>query len=79
MTYSQREIFKISNEDEFADLSLRIFRYQAENNPVYSEYIQRLKIVPSDVGTITEIPFLPIGFFRKHVVVSGRRDPSLIF
>jgi phenylacetate-coenzyme A ligase PaaK-like adenylate-forming protein len=57
---------------DFEEMALDIFRLQATNNPVYGEYLKARKIRPSDIKQIDEIPFLPIGFFKTHPVVSGQ-------
>jgi len=76
---STERIFDISNEQEFEVLALEIFRYQSHANPVYSEYIKLLGISPGSVNKIDEIPFLPVGFFRDHKVISGGAKPEIVF
>jgi hypothetical protein len=76
---SADRIFSVLGEKEFNDLALEIFNYQARENPVYAEYIGLLGIDPQSVSSIMEIPFLPIGFFREHMVVSGNAEPGLVF
>ncbi|QRR01089.1 LuxE/PaaK family acyltransferase [Dyadobacter sandarakinus] len=56
---------------EFDVLALDIFRYQARFNPLYSEYVQHLGINPETVGKLTQIPFLPIQFFKSHEIRTG--------
>ncbi len=68
-----KDIFNIKTESEFNDFALKIFRFQAENNSVYNEFISHLKINPSDVKKIEEIPFLPIQFFKTHQIITGNR------
>ncbi|NOU60846.1 acyl transferase [Marinifilum caeruleilacunae] len=72
----QDKIFSISNEEEFERVALEIFRYQAENNAVYREYLQHLKKDVNQVKQIIDIPFLPIEFFKSRKVVSGN-DPAV--
>jgi phenylacetate-coenzyme A ligase PaaK-like adenylate-forming protein len=68
------------NPSDFELLALRIFQYQAKNNPVYKEYISHLPIQPDQVTKLTEIPFLPIQFFKHHVIRSGNPpEPTVIF
>jgi len=73
------QIFNIRTELEFNDLSLSIFNYQAENNTVYRDYILRLGVKPSDICSVSDIPFLPVEFFRNHRIITGNRDPVTIF
>lgn len=55
----------------FDALALEIFRYQAQHNPVYSEYLAILGRQPAAVKTMREIPFLPIRFFKTHRIAAG--------
>jgi phenylacetate-coenzyme A ligase PaaK-like adenylate-forming protein len=59
---------------DFDETALDLFRFQAETNPVYREYLKARKIRPSQIRQIEEIPFLPIGFFKTHPVVCGPLD-----
>ncbi|UOQ67769.1 acyl transferase [Hymenobacter volaticus] len=61
----------------FSDVSavaLRLFRYQAEHCPPYRAYLNALGCKPTKVERITDIPFLPIEFFKTHDV---RTDPEV--
>jgi phenylacetate-coenzyme A ligase PaaK-like adenylate-forming protein len=76
--YIQR-IFSIRSEDEFTELALEAFRYQAEQNPVYAEFVRLLNIVPGSVRSIDKIPFLPIELFKSHRILTGTQNASLCF
>ncbi len=67
-------IFSIRNEEEFKQKALEVFQYQAKNIPVYKEYIDHLGLKPSHIQHIEAIPFLPIEFFKKHIISD---QPSL--
>lgn len=54
--------------NSFEDLSLDIFQFQYQHNKVYRQYVDLLKIDPGSVLHIRQIPFLPIEFFKSHVV-----------
>ncbi|MDM8161236.1 acyl transferase [Labilibaculum sp. K2S] len=75
----EEEIFAITNENDFEKTALRIFQYQATNNIVYKEYLKHLKFDISTVKTLTQIPFLPIDFFKSHKVVSTTKKEQAIF
>ncbi|MCF0054327.1 acyl transferase [Dyadobacter sp. CY356] len=65
---------------DFESLALQIFKYQAENNPVYKEYISHLHFKTDEVSRLTEIPFLPIQFFKHHLIKTGNPPkPTVIF
>ncbi len=72
-------IFKVGSENEFNSLALEIFKFQAEKNPVYKEYINYLGIDPYDIDDIQKIPFLPIRFFKTHKVFIGEGTPAITF
>jgi phenylacetate-coenzyme A ligase PaaK-like adenylate-forming protein len=72
-------IFNIKSAGEFTDIALEVFRYQASANPVYREFIECLAIDPLKVENLTQIPFLPVGMFRNHRVISGNREAVLSF
>ncbi len=59
-------IFSIQNDQEFETWALKIFEFQYENTLVYREYCDLLKIEKPKV--LTDIPFLPISFFKSHSV-----------
>lgn len=64
-------IFNINSGNEFEQMALAVFRFQATNNPVYFQYLNALKILPEKVNSIQEIPFLPIEFFKTHTVITN--------
>src|SRR5690606_24768821 len=63
------KLFSISNEAEFNEAALDIFRLQAEKCAVYKEYINILNINAYEVKDVYNIPFLPIEFFKSHDVI----------
>jgi phenylacetate-coenzyme A ligase PaaK-like adenylate-forming protein len=65
------DIFNISTESEFEAMALKIFKFQFENNTVYRSFCDLLYVHPSDVKTITDIPFLPIQLFKSHQIISN--------
>lgn len=64
--------------DQFTSLALKIFRYQATYNPLYNQYISHRKIDVNRVERLTEIPFLPIQFFKNHVIRTGAPGPPSV-
>jgi phenylacetate-coenzyme A ligase PaaK-like adenylate-forming protein len=65
------DIFTISSQKQFEKTALKVFRFQYENNLVYQEFCDLLKINPQKVKSLHQIPFLPIQFFKTHAVVSN--------
>lgn len=72
-------IFKISNDQEFEEISLQVFAFQYTNNKVYREFCDLLKQNPQNTSSIEEIPFLPIEFFKKRSVVCENQEPEITF
>ena len=66
-------------DSDFEKLALDLFHFQYENNEVYQQYTDALKINPQTVDDIGKIPFLPIRFFKSHVVASTHFEPSIVF
>ena len=58
-------------EADFDALALDVFRFQAENNPLYQQYIQLSGVSPEKITHWTEVPFLPIELFKSHQVLTG--------
>jgi phenylacetate-coenzyme A ligase PaaK-like adenylate-forming protein len=63
----------------FEKLALDLFHFQYENNEVYEQYTNALRIEPGSVQTIDQIPFLPIRFFKSHRIQTTIFDPSIVF
>lgn len=65
------DIFSIRSQKEFEKITLKVFRHQFDNNKVYQDFCLLLKKDKSNVKTITDIPFLPIQFFKSHEILSS--------
>jgi len=57
--------------DQFEDFALELFHFQANSNAIYQAYLNARRINPSYIKEITDIPFLPIRFFKEKDVVCG--------
>ena len=71
---SDQDIFTISSQKQFEKIALKVFRFQYENNLVYQEFCNFLKIDKQSVKTLQQIPFLPIQFFKNHNVISNTNE-----
>ena len=76
---SRDNIFQIKDMSGFLEKSLDIFRYQADKNPVYREFVSKPGIINNPVDTLTGIPFLPVEFFRNFRVFTGTRPHEIVF
>lgn len=74
-----QDIFTISTQKQFEKTALKVFRYQYENNKVYREFCNFLKTDKQSVKSLTQIPFLPIQFFKTHAVVSNENPVQETF
>lgn len=76
---SKEEIFQINSKKEFEKISLKVFRHQYDHNLVYQQFCNLLHKDKSNVKTLTEIPFLPIQFFKSHRVLSSTSSVQQTF
>lgn len=74
-----QNIFNIQTEEDFLNVALETFRFQAKNNIIYKEFIRLLNITVSDVKRLEQIPFLPIQFFKTHKIISTNASVKEIF
>jgi len=56
---------------QFDALALTVFRYQATQNSTYQAYLNALGVEPAHIQRLDEVPFMPIGFFKQHQIVSA--------
>ncbi|MDR1973205.1 MAG: acyltransferase [Bacteroidales bacterium] len=63
------DIFDISDEKKFNTAALELYRLHSEKNPVYREYIALMGVFGNEVEHYSQIPFLPIDFFRTRKVL----------
>jgi Acyl-protein synthetase, LuxE len=74
----QKRIFAASPIN-FNGLALELFNYQYQNNTLYRQYCDALKINTIEVDSIKKIPFLPISFFKTHPVKTTEFETENIF
>lgn len=75
----RNRIINIKDQD-FKELTMDIFRYQAVFNPIYKLYLAHLKVNIEKINQIQKIPFLPIQFFKTQNVISGQfKNTPIIF
>ncbi len=68
------------NAVAFEKAALDIFHYQYHNNDIYHKYCNALHINTNAVNRLTDIPFLPVSFFKTHVVKTGQwANDALLF
>lgn len=68
-----------SNDHAFAEIALRLFRFQTSNNPLYKQYLTNIGVGAKDVTSLHDIPFLPITLFTSHPVRSGNWKEEITY
>ena len=74
----EKRVFAAS-ADNFTEIALELFNYQYRNNEVYRQYCHALKIHAEHIDSIEKIPFLPISFFKSHIIKTTEFDTDIIF
>ncbi len=75
----QDTIYNIKTEQDFWEAALKIFNYQLENNRLYKEFATLLGKESVQPGSVNEIPYLPVEFFRNHKIVTGEKPVEMVF
>lgn len=73
------DIFSITTAKQFEKIALKTFRFQYENNLVYKQFCDLIKTNPQEIKNLSQIPFLPISFFKTHQVISNKNPIQEIF
>lgn len=68
------KIFLIDNDAAFNALCLTAFQYQYNKIEVYRQFVDSIQINPKSIAHYSEIPFLPISFFKTHRLISGKEQ-----
>lgn len=68
-----------STPETFEKTALQVFRYQAVHNPIYAQFLSYLNVNITQINALLSIPFMPIGFFKQHTVLSGSVIPQTTF
>jgi len=78
-TAFKHSIFNLQSPFEFNETALSLFRYQYRNNDIYKRFVDALGVSESQVYHPEYIPFLPVGFFKTHKVITGDFPEEVIF
>ncbi|MFD2874015.1 acyl transferase [Mucilaginibacter ximonensis] len=79
MKPGKQQVFSIDNDAAFNEIALQTFRYQAKNCRVYADFIAGLGIDTERINAVTQIPFLPIEFFKGHHILSSADAAQVTF
>lgn len=69
--FKVEDIFQINSKKEFQRITMKVYRFQYENNPVYKQFCDLLMHTPETVKNTLDIPFLPIEFFKTKTILSS--------
>lgn len=75
----EKQIFKINTLDEFNNLCLELFNFQYEHIAIYQQFVDALSIDRTLIKSYTEIPFLPIQFFKEHKLINSNSAEEIVF
>lgn len=65
--------------DDFDALALEVFRFQSTNNTIYRSYLDLLQTDRAKIGHVSQIPHLPIEFFKYFEVKSTEYLSQQVF
>ncbi|MBD0405200.1 acyl transferase [Flammeovirga sp. EKP202] len=75
----KKKIFTIKNERDFENAAIDAFHFQAKENPIYAEYLSHLNVSYNKIHKISEIPFMPIEFFKTQKVLCSNSTTERVF
>ncbi len=78
LPFPSAEVFDRAASD-FSKTALEIFRFQFDNNSIYKQFATSLGKTPDKVHSVSQIPFLPVEFFKSHEIYCGTEVPEIIF
>ena len=73
------KVFDIKSEEDFKKICFEIFKYQVDYNPIYSAYCEII-LKGKNPNKLTDIPFLPISFFKEEqIICKGQKIEEIFF
>jgi len=75
----KQSVFSIQSEQDFNETAIRAFYFQYNEIPLYRKWVDYLKIDPSNVKELHQIPFLPIRFFKEHKILRANTKAEIVF
>lgn len=81
LTLKDRIFTETVSEGGFERIALEVFRFQASDCEPYRRYIDLLGIDPVTVTETKDIPYLPVEFFKSHMIYGAPMDqePEIVF
>ncbi len=80
MSFSEAyDCFTIDSEDAFNKHAISLFNFQANEIPIYRDFLNALNIDKAAIIHWKNIPCLPISFFKTHRVIANDKSSEIIF
>ncbi len=76
--WSQR-IVEINSESTFNKMAIEAFHFQYNAIKIYRTYCESIGCKPDSIAHYTQIPFLPISFFKTHTVLGDNLAVDTVF
>jgi hypothetical protein len=74
-----KPLFLNYSEENFNNRAIDVFRFQVTHNPVYASFVKGLRKDPELVTHISDIPYMPVEFFKNHRIICGTDSPAKTF
>jgi hypothetical protein len=71
-------IFNVTPQT-FEAIALEVFYFQYRENELYQNFVKQLGVKKEAVQLAAQIPFLPISFFKTHMVKAGSFESDQVF
>jgi hypothetical protein len=72
-------IFRDLTESAFSEIAVELFRENVEHNRIYADFVRHLGCDPESVGHFSEIPCLPVSFFKTQRLIWEGHSPRMMF
>jgi len=74
-----KRILKIVKQSDFDSMALELFNLHFNNNPVYNSYVSNLGINTKTVQKTSDIPHLPVSFFKTKKIALKNLSYNMYF
>ncbi len=74
-----KDFFEIKTEYDFNQQCLETYQFQSQHCKIYRDYIRILGKDKALIEHYTEIPFLPIEFFKTQQVITEGMEAEMVF
>lgn len=79
MSKIQNNLFQNYSTKTFLSKAQEIFKFQYQYNPIYHKFCQYLNRHPHHIQQLTDIPFIPVNFFKHHIIKTTAYTEECMF